>query len=105
MPAFRASLAIGIGLASATGLVCLAAWRGGMATTGLGGGMEFAASVLFFLTLPAGAVAALLGRVAMPLGPMTAFAVTGVAWALLCVPYAIAIDVTVRRFRYRRRCL
>lgn len=92
-------LRIGIGLGSATGLVFAAAWRAGMAPAGLEGGVELAASVLFLLTLPAAAVAALIGRLTMPLGPMTAFTVTGIAWMLLCVPYPVVLAHAIRRWR------
>jgi pilus assembly protein TadC len=95
----RANLLLGIGLGAATGLVSAAAWRAGMAVTALEGGWELAASALFVITLPAGALAALVGRLSAPLGPMTAFLATALTWMLLCVPYTVMVAHAIRRWR------
>lgn len=87
----RTGILIGVALATGIGVVFAAALRAGMSASGLDGGPELMASFLFLLTLPAGAIAAMVGRLAMPLGLETAFAVTGVAWMLLSVPYAVLV--------------
>jgi len=100
MSTFRASLLVGIGLGAAIGLVFAAAWRAGVAPAGLEGSLELAAFALFVITLPVGVVAAVIGRLSMPLGPMAAFMVTGIAWMLLCIPYPVVVAHAIRRWRY-----
>jgi hypothetical protein len=95
----RGSWLVGIGLGSAVGLVFTAAWRAGMAPAGLEGGLQLVASLLFLITLPAGVMAALIGRASMPLGPTIAFMVTGIAWMILSVPYPVAVVYAIRRWR------
>jgi hypothetical protein len=99
VPTFRASVLVGIGLGTAIGLVCGAALRAGMAPAGVEGGLELVAFVLFVITLPAGALAAVIGRLVAPLGSMTAFVVTALTWMLLCVPYTVIVAHAVRRWR------
>ena len=92
-------IVIGLFLSAAIGMAFVAAMRAGMSSTGLHGGIEVIASLLFLLTLPAGALAALCGRLAMPLGAEAAFIVTGVAWMLLSLLYGAILARTMRHLR------
>ena len=93
----RTDVITGLGLSGAVALVFLAASRAGMASTGLRGDIEVIASLLFILTLPAGALAALCGRLVLQTGSETAFIVTGGAWILLTLPYGVMLSRGVRR--------
>ena len=76
-----------------------------MPTTGLHGGIEHVAALFFLVTLPAGALAALCGHLALRVGPGAAFAATGVAWVLLSFPGSrgsLCHEVSVDLYRWRR---
>ena len=82
----RFDVIAGCALSAAVALLFTAASRAGMPTTGLHGGIEHVAALFFLVTLPAGALAALCGHLALRVGPGAAFTVTGVAWVLLSFP-------------------
>jgi hypothetical protein len=96
---------IGLLVSAAIGLVFVTAMRSGMSSTGLHGGMEVIASLLFLLTLPAGTVAAMCGRSAMPLGAEAAFIVTGVAWMVLSLLYGATLARAMRRCAAVHHCV
>lgn len=93
----RTDVITGCVLSGAIAMVFAAAIRAGLSSTGLRGDIEVIASALFILTLPAGALAALLGRLVLLSGLETAFIVTGVAWILLTLPYGVLLSRGVRR--------
>lgn len=93
----RTDVITGLALSGAVAMVFIAAIRAGMSPAGLRGDVEVIASFLFFLTLPAGALAALCGRLVMPAGSETAFLMTGVAWVLLTLPYGALLSRRIRR--------
>ena len=99
----RTELASGVVLSATIATVLAIAMRAGMASTGLDGGLELVASFLFLLTLPAGALAALCGRLAMPLGIETAFVVTGVTWTLLAFLYGALLAHGTATLRKRQQ--
>ena len=99
----RHDLAVGLGLSGAVGAVFASAIALGMFSGGLSGFVEIAASFLFMVTLPAGAAAALCGRLAMSFGPETAFVVTGGAWTMLVFPYGTVIARGLRRLCWPHR--
>ncbi len=96
----RTDVMTGLALSGAVALVFTAAIRAGMSATGLRGDIEVIASVLFILTLPAGALAALCGRLVLQSGIEAAFMVTGVAWILLTFPFGALLSRGVRRLSY-----
>jgi len=96
----RTDVITGLGLSGAVAVVVAAAIRAGMSSSGLRGDIEVIASLLFILTLPAGALAALCGRLILQSGLETAFMVTGVAWILLTFPYGALLSRGVRRVSY-----
>ena len=98
----RTDVVTGLALSGAVALVFTAALRAGVSSTGLRGDIEVVASALFILTLPAGALAALCGRLVVQSGLETAFWVTGGAWILLTLPYGAFLSRGVRRLLRKR---
>ncbi|MDP1862261.1 MAG: hypothetical protein Q8K82_26675 [Gemmatimonadaceae bacterium] len=87
----RSDVTVGLALAGLVAAVFMTAMRAGMSSTGLHGSIEIAASFLFLLTLPVGGLAVVCGRLAMSYGFETAFAVTGITWSVLSVPYGAIV--------------
>ena len=85
------SLLAGSIMASCVGTLFAAAYATGMSRTGFDGPLELLAFLLAVLTAPVSAAAAVAGRLAFPHGLETAFMVTGVTWAILCVPYGAVV--------------
>ena len=85
------SVLAGLMLGATVGTLSFTAYATGMWRTGLEGALELFAFFLAVLTAPASALGALAGRLTFGFGHETAFIVTSLTWAVLCVPYAVTL--------------